>query len=60
MTCPICARETDPKYRPFCSRRCADADLGNWLTGRYAIPVETSEDDADLPDGPRDDTPERH
>ena len=29
MSCPICARETDPKYRPFCSRRCADVDLGD-------------------------------
>lgn len=38
MSCPICAKETDPKYRPFCSRRCADVDLGKWLTGRYAIP----------------------
>jgi endogenous inhibitor of DNA gyrase (YacG/DUF329 family) len=60
MTCPICARETVHAYRPFCSRRCADADLGNWLTGRYAVPVETSEDDADPPDQPWVDTSERH
>ncbi|MGB5558849.1 MAG: DNA gyrase inhibitor YacG [Paracoccaceae bacterium] len=45
MTCPICAKETDPKYRPFCSRRCADVDLGKWLTGFYTIP---SEDPADI------------
>ena len=45
MTCPICARETDPKYRPFCSRRCADVDLGRWLTGGYAIPGEALEED---------------
>ena len=38
MTCPICAKQTDPKYRPFCSKRCADVDLGKWLTGRYVIP----------------------
>ena len=38
MSCPICAKETDAKYRPFCSRRCADVDLGKWLTGSYAIP----------------------
>ena len=37
MACPICKRETDPKYRPFCSRRCADIDLGRWLTGSYVI-----------------------
>jgi uncharacterized protein len=40
MACPICHRDTDPKYRPFCSRRCADVDLGRWLTGAYAIPAE--------------------
>jgi uncharacterized protein len=45
MTCPICARETDPKYRPFCSRRCADIDLGKWLTGGYAIPAEAADEE---------------
>jgi endogenous inhibitor of DNA gyrase (YacG/DUF329 family) len=40
VSCPICARDSDPKYRPFCSRRCADVDLGRWLTGGYAIPDE--------------------
>ncbi len=44
MTCPICASETDPKYRPFCSRRCADVDLAKWLGGNYAIPSERPED----------------
>ncbi|MEZ5777723.1 MAG: DNA gyrase inhibitor YacG [Paracoccaceae bacterium] len=43
MACPICHKKTDPKYRPFCSRRCADVDLGRWLTGAYAIPVEDEE-----------------
>lgn len=60
MTCPICTRETDPKYRPFCSRRCADADLGNWLTGRYAIPVDASEEDDSLVAEAGDETPDRH
>jgi endogenous inhibitor of DNA gyrase (YacG/DUF329 family) len=30
----------DPKYRPFCSARCADADLGRWFSGAYAVPGE--------------------
>ncbi|MFW6027689.1 MAG: DNA gyrase inhibitor YacG [bacterium] len=38
--CPICGRKTDLHYRPFCSRRCADVDLGRWLSGAYAIPAE--------------------
>ena len=48
MACPICTRETDPKYRPFCSRRCADIDLAKWLTGSYAIPSTDPEDAEDL------------
>jgi endogenous inhibitor of DNA gyrase (YacG/DUF329 family) len=44
MTCPICPKETDPKYRPFCSRRCADVDLGRWLNGSYAVPAKDPEE----------------
>lgn len=40
MRCPVCARPSDAKYRPFCSRRCADVDLARWLRGDYAIPGE--------------------
>lgn len=54
MSCPICHKDSDPKYRPFCSKRCADVDLGRWLTGAYAIPAE-----ADLPDDDADDPPPR-
>ena len=46
MTCPICEKPTDPAYRPFCSRRCADVDLGKWLNGSYAVPSQR-EDDAE-------------
>ena len=52
MTCPICHKEQDAKYRPFCSRRCADIDLGKWLTGRYAIPAEAIEDENPPEDAP--------
>jgi len=45
MSCPICARDSDAKYRPFCSRRCADVDLGKWLTGSYAVPAEAIDDE---------------
>ena len=47
--CPICKQPMAVDYRPFCSRRCADADLEKWLTGTYAIP--TVEDDQSLQDG---------
>ncbi len=43
--CPICGRPSEPRLRPFCSARCRDQDLINWLDGRYAVPaVETDQD----------------
>jgi uncharacterized protein len=46
--CPMCGRPSQPGFRPFCSPRCRDQDLLNWLDGRYAVPaVETEEDGAD-------------
>jgi endogenous inhibitor of DNA gyrase (YacG/DUF329 family) len=45
MTCPICGKAAEATYRPFCSRRCADVDLGRWLKGSYAIPAEAAEQD---------------
>jgi uncharacterized protein len=60
MSCPICGRDTHPPHRPFCSKRCADVDLGRWLTGGYAIPVEETEDEDAGPGAPPEDPPERH
>jgi uncharacterized protein len=42
LRCPICKKEVafgDPNM-PFCSDRCRAIDLGNWATGKYAIPAE--------------------
>jgi endogenous inhibitor of DNA gyrase (YacG/DUF329 family) len=44
VPCPICEKPTDAKYRPFCSKRCADVDLAKWLGGGYAIPSSDTED----------------
>ena len=44
MACPICNRNSVPAYRPFCSRRCADIDLGRWLRGSYVIPGQPLDD----------------
>lgn len=44
MICPICDKETDAEYRPFCSKRCADVDLGKWLKGSYRVPSDELED----------------
>jgi endogenous inhibitor of DNA gyrase (YacG/DUF329 family) len=52
--CPICSRAADTKYRPFCSRRCADVDLNRWLTGVYAIPVAEEDEEDERPRKPDD------
>ena len=47
MPCPMCNKDPITKYRPFCSNRCADLDLGKWLTGAYVIPAtDTDEEDS--------------
>ena len=47
MRCPICHKEVeDKRYRPFCSKRCADIDLANWFNEKYSFQaVETDEKD---------------
>lgn len=49
--CPVCRKPALVRYKPFCSRRCADVDLGRWLSGTYAVPVAPSEDDENGDDG---------
>ncbi len=44
MSCPICRKKTVAAFRPFCSKRCADIDLGKWLTGQYAVASNDPED----------------
>jgi endogenous inhibitor of DNA gyrase (YacG/DUF329 family) len=39
--CPICGKPRDPRYDPFCSKRCADVDLHRWLKGNYVIPARS-------------------
>jgi len=37
--CPICKHvlvgEESLKYLPFCSKKCQDKDLGNWVFENY-------------------------
>jgi uncharacterized protein len=44
-SCPICGKPAVEKFRPFCSRRCANVDLNRWLSGVYAVPVKGEEDE---------------
>lgn len=46
--CPICGGLGIERFRPFCSKRCADVDLSRWLGGSYSVPVvELDEKDLD-------------
>ena len=60
MTCPICNKKTDAKYRPFCSKRCADVDLGKWLKGSYAIPGRDTDEEQATPRDTDDRDPQLH
>ncbi len=36
----MCGRPEVARFRPFCSRRCADLDLGHWLKEDYRVPSD--------------------
>jgi len=46
--CPICGKPAEEKHQPFCSKRCADIDLGRWLKEGYRVPTD---------EGPGEDEP---
>ena len=40
--CPECGavvKWEGNRYRPFCSSRCKQVDLGKWLREEYSLPV---------------------
>ena len=46
--CPICRKlDSVKKFRPFCSKRCADVDLHRWMGGQYAVLAVEPPDDFD-------------
>jgi uncharacterized protein len=53
MICPICSRPEVHAFRPFCSRRCADIDLGRWLSDTYRIPDSAEAETDEKSGGPK-------
>ena len=47
LPCPVCGKPSARALFPFCSQRCKDIDLNNWLSGSYAIPVTEAEENPD-------------
>lgn len=42
--CPVCGKPPAAAFRPFCTERCRQVDLGRWLSGDYAIPADPEQD----------------
>ena len=42
VTCPHCGKAVEwrieNRYRPFCSERCKQIDLGAWANEEYRVP----------------------
>ncbi len=57
LKCPTCGKPAAADYRPFCSGRCANIDLGRWLNGDYRIPTDEAPGETPDGDGPGDDGP---
>lgn len=40
VNCPICKKKFNyyaSDFRPFCTERCKEIDLGNWVIGSYSV-----------------------
>ena len=48
--CPVCGRSIGARYRPFCSKRCADVDLGRWFKEGYRVPTDEIPAESEGPD----------
>lgn len=51
VDCPTCGQKVEwteaNKFRPFCSERCKQIDLGAWAEEKYKIAGGTPEPDPD-------------
>ena len=45
---PLCRRAAAAPHIPFCSHRCAQLDLGKWLTEYYAVADHEAMDERDI------------
>ena len=49
VDCPTCGTKVEwtesNKFRPFCSERCKQIDLGCWASDSYRIPVQEEDND---------------
>lgn len=43
-TCLVCGKPCEEKFAPFCCARCAQIDLGRWLSETYTVQTEEEPD----------------
>lgn len=48
VKCPICGKNPETRYAPFCSKKCADVDLGRWLKASYVVHTDEKPEPEDL------------
>jgi endogenous inhibitor of DNA gyrase (YacG/DUF329 family) len=47
----LCGKPRVQRFRPFCSARCRDVDLGRWFEASYAVPAVEPGYDEDEEEG---------
>jgi endogenous inhibitor of DNA gyrase (YacG/DUF329 family) len=54
VRCPACGGASvyapENPYRPFCSERCKNLDLGAWASESYRVPAHPDRSDPQDPD----------
>lgn len=54
VRCPQCSSISewtpDNPWRPFCSERCKQIDLGAWASESYRVPLAEGDDQLELSD----------
>jgi uncharacterized protein len=54
VTCPTCGGNSvyapSNPFRPFCSERCKNIDIGAWASENFRMPAEAPPDDQDFGD----------
>jgi endogenous inhibitor of DNA gyrase (YacG/DUF329 family) len=59
VDCPTCGKKVEwieqNKFRPFCSDRCKQIDLGAWAEEKYAIPAVSTPEQPDTESDPTSD-----
>lgn len=52
VTCPACGGPSlycpENRYRPFCSERCKQIDLGAWASESFTLPEQAADSDPEF------------